>query len=157
VIVQLPAPAGFSWSPGRAEDGAALAEIRAVVLRPSLERLGRFDEVRVRQRFLSSYVAEATRVLRGPDGVAGSLALRPADGGTWIEHFYLHPSLQGRGIGAGVLTAVTCAADLSATTLHVDVLRGSDARRLYERHRFVLDHEDLVDVYLRRLPAPVAA
>lgn len=106
----------------------------------------------MRQRFLSSYVAEGTRVLRGPLGVAGCLALRPANGATWVEHFYLHPSLQGRGLGSAALSAITSAADLSATTLHLDVLQGSDARRLYERHGFVLDHEDAVDVYLRRRP-----
>lgn len=123
------------------------------MLRASLERVGRFDDVRVRQRFLASYVPGDTHVLHGARGVVGSLALREAAAGTWIEHVYLHPSLQGRGWGSAILRVVTSAADLTGTTLRLDVLQGSEARRLYERHGFALDHEDAVDVYLQRPPA----
>ena len=38
----------------------------------------------------------------------------------------------------------------------LNVLRGSPARHLYERHGFVLDHEDLVDVYLEAPPLAAA-
>ena len=153
MIVELPPPSPLVWSAGRSGDGPPLAELRAVALRASLERVGRFDDVRVRQRFLASYAPADTHVLRGAGGVVGSLALRTTAAGRWIEHFYLHPSLQGRGLGSAVLHAVTSAADRTATTLHLDVLRGSDARRLYERHGFSFDHEDAVDIYLRRPPA----
>src|ERR1700758_1262037 len=46
-----------NWSLRAAVDSDALwiAELRALVLRPDLERLGRFDAVRVRQRFLSAF------------------------------------------------------------------------------------------------------
>jgi GNAT superfamily N-acetyltransferase len=150
----LPSDAPVTWRSARAEDGAVLAELRAVVLRPSLERLDRYDDDRVRHRFLSTWAPERTGVLDGPSGAVGSLALRPADDGLWLEHFYLAPDLQGRGLGTRVLRAVTAHADRSGTVLRLDVLRGSDARRLYERHGFVLDHEDPVDVFLRRDPAP---
>jgi GNAT superfamily N-acetyltransferase len=122
-------------------------------MRESLERLGRYDDRRVRERFLSAFAPEHTYALEADRSVVGSIALRPAPEGTWIEHFYLHPSLQGNGIGSGVLRAITSAADGSAMTLWLDVLQRSEARRLYERHGFELDHEDPVDVYLRRLPA----
>ena len=151
-MVHLPAPAPFIWSTARPEDGPAIAELRADVLRPSLEQLGRYDEVRVRQYFLSAFVPEHTYVLRTTQGVAGTIALRATQAGTWIEHFYLHRTLQGRGLGTAMLQAITIAADDTATTLRLNVLQGSDARRLYERHGFVLDREDPVDVYLHRPP-----
>jgi hypothetical protein len=47
------------------EDAAWMAELRAVVMRPDLERLGRWDPVRVRQRFLTAYAPEHTSVLQG--------------------------------------------------------------------------------------------
>ena len=47
VIVHLPAPTPLAWTPARAEDGPHIAELRAEVLRASLERLGRYDDVRV--------------------------------------------------------------------------------------------------------------
>ena len=156
MLVDLPAPPPLAWSPARPAHGPALADLRAEVLRPSLERLGRYDDARVRTFFLTRFVPAGTRVLTGPDGLAGSLALRPADDGVWIEHFYLHAAVQGRGLGTRVLRAVTAAADASGTTLRLDVLQRSDARRLYERHGFTLDHEDAVDAYLvRPAVAPV--
>jgi hypothetical protein len=36
-------------------DAPWIAELRAVVLRADLERLGRFDSIRVRQRFLAAF------------------------------------------------------------------------------------------------------
>ncbi|WP_211298588.1 GNAT family N-acetyltransferase [Kineococcus rhizosphaerae] len=154
MLVTLPPSPPLTWSPARPEDGPALAELRATVLRPSLERLGRYDDVRVRERFLSGFAPERTQVLRGPAGPVGSLALRPAPDGVWLEHFYLDVPVQGRGVGTAALSAVTRAADASGTTVRLDVLQRSDARRLYERHGFVLDHEDPVDVFLVRAPRP---
>ncbi|MFD9636243.1 N-acetyltransferase, partial [Streptomyces violascens] len=39
-------------------DVEPIVELRAVVMRPDLERLGRFDEHRVRQRFRDAFVPE---------------------------------------------------------------------------------------------------
>jgi hypothetical protein len=43
-----------------AADMEAIAELRAVVLRADLERLGRYDEHRVRQRLRDGFVPEHT-------------------------------------------------------------------------------------------------
>jgi hypothetical protein len=34
----------------------------------------------------------------------------------------------------------------------LDVLQGSAARRLYERHGFVVESEDAIDVFMVRVP-----
>ncbi|MDF2444057.1 MAG: hypothetical protein JWR01_2260 [Subtercola sp.] len=145
-------------------DAHWMAELRAVVMRPDLERLGRFDAHRVRQRFLDAFVPEHTRVIQSPDhtrhiqsGVRelGLVALRPEQDALWIEHFYLAPTHQGRGIGADVLAQIMCEGD-GTRPFRLNVLQGSPARRLYERHGFVLDHEDAVDVYLEAPPRPSA-
>lgn len=83
--------------------------------------------MRVRARFLSGFAPEGTQVLRVPDGLVRSLALRPAPDGVWVEHFYLNAALQGCGVGTGVLSAVTGAADATGTTLRLDVLQRSAA------------------------------
>ena len=152
MIVSLPAPHPLGWSLARPGDGAAIAELRAAVLRDALEQLDRYDDLRVREYFLSAFMPEHTRVLRTPDGIVGSIALRPAPDGTWIEHFYLHHDLQGSGLGTAVLLAITSTADAAATTLRLNVLQRSQARRLYERHGFAFDREDSTDVYLVRSP-----
>ncbi|QNP71368.1 GNAT family N-acetyltransferase [Streptomyces roseirectus] len=141
----------WTTRPATPADLEPLVDIRAIVMRPDLERLGRYDEHRVRQRLRDAYDPAHTRVIEVDGEIAGCVALRPASDGDWLEHFYLVPGLHGRGIGGGVLTETLARTD---RTVHLNVLQGSPARRLYERHGFVLDHEDAVDVYLtRRVPA----
>lgn len=128
--------------------------MRAVVMRPDLERLGRFDPVRVRQRFLDAFEPQLTRVIVVEGVDVGTIAVRPAVGAVWIEHFYLAPEWQGRGVGGAVLGATLAEArgDASRAPYRLNVLRGSAARRLYERHGFVVESEDEVDVFMKRLP-----
>ncbi|ANY05573.1 GNAT family N-acetyltransferase [Pseudonocardia sp. HH130630-07] len=134
--------------PGEPGDAGWLAELRAVVLRADLERLGRFDPVRVRQRFRSGFVPAHTRIVL-VDGVdAGSVAVRPETGARWIEHFYLAPALQGRGIGGEVLRGVL--RDVDPRPFRLNVLQGSRARVLYDRHGFVVTAEDEIDVFMER-------
>lgn len=124
-----------------------MAELRAVVLRPDLERLGRFDPDRVRTRFLDAYVPAHTRVVEVAGRDVGLVALRPESDAQWVEHFYLHPSQQGHGIGGAVLGTVLRDAP-DTTPFRLNVLQGSPARRLYERHGFVLDTQDDIDIWM---------
>ena len=134
--------------PGTGADREWLAELRAEVLRADLERLGRYDPVRVRQRFRDAFRPEHTRVIVVDAASRGSIAVRPEADAQWIEHFYLAPALQGQGVGREVLTWVLAAAD--ARPFRLNVLRGSQARRLYERHGFTVDSQDAVDVFMSR-------
>ncbi|GGS13951.1 GNAT family N-acetyltransferase [Streptomyces parvus] len=136
------------------EDVEPIAQLRAVVMRPDLERLGRYDEHRVRQRLRDAYAPEHTSVIEAAGSFAGCVARRPAEDGWWLEHFYLSPALQGRGIGSAVLRGVLDRADAERQPVRLDVLQGSPARRLYERHGFTLEREDAVDVFLVRNPTP---
>ncbi|MFE9728387.1 GNAT family N-acetyltransferase [Streptomyces sp. NPDC005794] len=143
-----------AWSlrPAAPDDIEAMAEIRAVVMRPDLERLGRYDEHRVRQRLRDAYAPEHTSVVEVDGAVAGCVALRPSGDGWCLEHFYLTPELQGRGIGTAVLTRLLARTDADGLPVRLNVLQGSAARRLYERHGFVLEREDAVDVFMVRAP-----
>jgi len=130
-----------------------LAELRATVLRPDLERLGRYDPHRVRQRLRDSFSPAFTSIVLVDGGLAGSVTVRPhGEGRQLLEHFYLAPALQGRGLGSAVLATVLKRTDSRNHTVGLDVLRGSAARRLYERHGFVVEAEDPVDVFLVRAP-----
>ncbi|MFK4114571.1 GNAT family N-acetyltransferase [Microbacterium sp. NPDC006705] len=82
---------------------------------------------------------------------AGCLTTRSDDATRWIEHFYLPASLQGRGIGSAVLQSAIIEPYDGPTRLNV--LQGSAARRLYQRHGFALDSEDDVDVWLTPRPS----
>ncbi|MDR6200193.1 GNAT superfamily N-acetyltransferase [Microbacterium sp. SORGH_AS428] len=144
----------MSWSlrASTPDDAAWIAELRAEVMRPDLERLDRYDPVYVRQRFLRAFDPAFTRVIVVDDQDAGSIAVRPASDGVWVEHFYLATAYQGRGIGSQVL-ALVLEEHTGDTAFRLNVLQGSPARRLYERHGFVLYHEDEIDAFLQRAPA----
>lgn len=128
-----------------------MAELRAVVMRPDLERLGRYDPVRVRRRFLDAFRPEHTSVIVHGGSDIGLFAVRPEQRDRWFEHLYLASEHQGRGIGSEVV-AHAVGADDDPRPFRLNVLQGSAARRLYERHGFVVEREDAVDVWMVRHP-----
>jgi GNAT superfamily N-acetyltransferase len=134
-------------------DVEPLVELRAVVMRPDLERLGRYDEHRVRQRLRDAFRPEHTSVIEVDGELAGCVALRPAEDRQWLEHFYLDPRHQGRGLGSAVLRTLLAGTDTQGVAVGLNVLQGSAARRLYERHGFVMESEDPVDVFMVRTPS----
>ncbi|MET9831869.1 GNAT family N-acetyltransferase [Streptomyces sp. NPDC006385] len=147
--------ADWELRPASAADVEAVAELRAVVLRADLERLGRYDERRVRQRLRDGFEPAHTWVIEVGGTFAGSVALRPAEDAHWLEHLYLAPRLQGGGIGSGVLRELLERCDRGGALVRLNVLQGSPARRLYERHGFTVETEDPVDVFMVRRPRPV--
>lgn len=135
-------------------DVEVIAELRAAVMRPDLERLGRFDEHRVRQRLRDSFSPQHTSIIEVDGAFAGCVTLRPADDGLLLEHFYLAAAVQGRGLGSAVLRELLARADGDRVPVRLNVLQGSAARRLYARHGFVVEDEDPIDVYMVRRPDP---
>lgn len=142
-------PVSFALRQALTSDIDWMAELRAEVMADDLRRLGRFDPVRVRERFRAGFDTAHTWVVLVDGTEVGLVAARPADDGTWIEHFYLASHVQGAGLGGAVLMEVLGRPD-GPRPFRLNVLQGSPARRLYERHGFVLDHEDSIDVFLVR-------
>jgi ribosomal protein S18 acetylase RimI-like enzyme len=144
----------MEWALRSAEaaDVEAIAELRATVMRPDLERLGRFDEHRVRQRLRDSLSSQHTSVIVADGAFAGCVTVRPAEDGLWLEHLYLAPGLQGRGLGSAVLRTLLKRIDAEGVLVRLNVLQGSAARRLYERHGFTVEVQDPIDLYMVRRP-----
>ncbi|MFI8915552.1 GNAT family N-acetyltransferase [Streptomyces sp. NPDC053513] len=138
--------------PGRAEDVEPMAELRAEVMREDLVRLGRYDEHRVRRRFRDGFSPAHTSVIELDGALVGCVTVRPyEDGeGLYLEHFYLAPEAQGRGLGTAVLRGLLDRADEAGVPVRLVVLQGSAARRLYEREGFRPESEDPVDVLMVR-------
>jgi GNAT superfamily N-acetyltransferase len=136
------------------EDFEALLALRQLAMRESLERLGRFDEQRSRERFRASFVPSCTRHVLVADGRVGFVAVRPTSEGLRLDHLYVLPAAQGHGVGGQVLAGVIADADARRLALFVTALRDSDANRFYQRHGFTLVNEDEWDRHYRRLPSP---
>ncbi|MFB7588428.1 GNAT family N-acetyltransferase [Streptomyces sp. NPDC056169] len=142
----------LNWSlrPGTAEDVEPVAELRAVVMRDDLVRLGRYDEHRVRQRLRDGFSPAYTSVIEVGGAFAGCVTLRPygegdgtgAESGVYLEHFYLAPEVQGRGLGTAVLRGLLDRTDAEGIAVRLVVLKGSAARRLYEREGFTVESEE---------------
>ncbi|WP_377266937.1 GNAT family N-acetyltransferase [Peterkaempfera sp. SMS 1(5)a] len=135
-----------------AEDVEVIVELRATVMRADLERLGRYDGHRVRQRLRDSFSTQYTSIIEIGRELAGCVTVRPAEGRQWLEHFYLAPHHQGRGLGSAVLRTVLERSDAQGLAVGLNVLQGSAARRLYERHGFVVEDQDPIDVFMVRPP-----
>ena len=128
--------------------------IRIAAMRESLERVGRFDPQRASDRFLAGFEPALTRHVLADGERVGVVVVRPCDDGLLLDHLYLLPVAQGRGIGAAVLADVLARADASRLAVRVSALRGSDANRFYERHGFVLLEMGEWDNHYRREPRP---
>lgn len=140
-------PPVWSLRPSLPSDASWIAELRAQVMRPDLERLGRWDPVHVRERFVTGFHPAHTFVIEVEASAVGVIAVRPESDEKWIEHFYLAPEYQGQGLGGAVLRQVLMAQH-DHRPFRLNVLQGSPARRLYERNGFVHEHEDSIDVFL---------
>lgn len=140
----------FEFEPAAADDAEALVALRIAAMRPSLERIGRFDPQRARERFLADYVAADTRHVRAGDERVGAVVLRREAGHPRLAHLYLQPSSQGAGLGSAVMAALLAQADALRLPVHVDALRDSDANRFYRRHGFFCVGESDWDVHYVR-------
>jgi GNAT superfamily N-acetyltransferase len=143
-------PAALTFSAAAGSDAEALVALRILAMRESLERIGRFNPVRVRERFLSTFSAEHTRHILVDGERAGFVVVKPDDEALLLDHLYIDPRFQNRGIGAAVLATVFAEADATRSPLRVGALRGSDSNRFYLRHGFQLVKEDEWDNYYIR-------
>ncbi len=140
----------FAFAPAAEADFERLLALRLLVMRAHLERIGRFDPARARQRFRDGYAPIHTRLILVAGELAGCIALIPDESGRELTNFYLYPGHQGAGLGSAVMAGVTAEADASQSLLHLQVLKQSPAVRLYERHGFRHTHDDEWDRYLSR-------
>jgi GNAT superfamily N-acetyltransferase len=133
-------------------DADTLVAIRIAAMRESLERIGRFDPQRARERFLASFEPALCRFIE-VDGVqSGFILIRPEEDHWLLDHFYILPRYQGKGIGTAVLLAVIADADRQRMPIRLGALRNSDSNRFYQRYGFIPTDEAEWDIYYVRQP-----
>ncbi|WP_322014265.1 GNAT family N-acetyltransferase [Paraburkholderia sp. J12] len=142
----------ITFLPTTHDDAEALVNIRINAMRESLERIGRFDRQRARERFLAAFDPAWCRFIAVEGERVGFVAAKPDDEHLALEHLYIVPEHQGRGIGSIVLDAVFADADSQAMPVKVGALRESDSNRFYRRHGFTQTGEGEWDIYYVRAP-----
>jgi GNAT superfamily N-acetyltransferase len=139
------------------EDADALVALRIAAMRESLERMGRFDPARARERFMAGFAPQHTQHILQAGERIGFYVFKPAQAGLSLDHLYIQPGHQGHGVGAAVLAHVFAQADAQGLPVHVGALRGSDSNRFYLRHGFALVEQGEFDNYYVRAASTGAA
>lgn len=129
------------------QDAQILAEIRALAMKPSLVALGRFDESRVRNRFLETFIPQDTITLTFEGELLGFYVLRTRTDHIWLDHLYIKPEYQNKQLGKKALIRVINLAKEKGLALRLGALRGSLSNRFYQNNGFVQTHEDEFDLY----------
>ncbi|WP_233236435.1 GNAT family N-acetyltransferase [Bordetella sp. LUAb4] len=131
-------------------DLEALADLRAAAMRDSLERVGRYDPQRARQRLRDGWAPEHTWSIEVEGSRAGFYTLRPVDGGLKLDHLYILPASQNLGLGSRVMQRIAAQADEAGLAVHLGALRDSPSNAFYQRHGYVKTGEDPWDIYYVR-------
>ena len=144
----------LALAPANEDDFEALLSLRMAAMRQSLQRLGRFDPQRARERLSRALEPAHTRhILLGGVRVGFVVLLPMPDAGPphlVLDHLYIAPQAQGQGVGSWVMAQVLDEADRRGLPLRVTALRLSDANRFYQRHGFELQHETEWDLHYLR-------
>ena len=133
-----------------------LVAIRIAAMRESLERLGRFDPERARERLRQTFVPEHTRLILFSGESVGFYTFRPVAEGLRLDHLYVQPEFQKRGIGSQVMKRLLADADRQGVPVTVGALKESAANRFYQRHGFVQTGKGEWDIYYTRAPQRLA-
>ena len=141
---------GVSLTSAELSDAEDLVALRIEAMRESLEHIGRFDPIRARERFLSGFSAEHTRHIETMGQRVGFVVVKAQSDSVLLDHLYIHPTSQGKGIGATVLIRVIEEAKAQGLSVRVGALRGSDSNRFYVRHGFQLVEQSEFDNYYIR-------
>lgn len=142
----------ISYEAAMLDDLDALVALRIEAMRESLERIGRFDPARARERFTSSFDPACTRHIVANGQRVGFIVVKQAAEGLLLDHLYLYPGQQGQGIGGRVLVDLFADADARHLPIHVGALRESASNAFYLRHGFHPIGESEWDIYYRRDP-----
>ena len=146
-------PSKWHLQPVQPQDFEAMLAIRIEALRPSLERLGRFDPVRARERFAAGFTPAHMRHIEVDSVRVGFITLRPDDGvlplSLKLDHLYLKTHAQGAGAGTWALNWAKAQAAAAQRDISLSALKQSDANRFYVRHGFVLVGQSEFDLDYR--------
>lgn len=142
----------FTLQGATADDFEALLALRLRAMRQSLTQLGRYDEQRARDRLAADFAPAFTQHILVEGERVGFIVLKRLSHVMRLDHFYIEPMAQRRGIGSQVMNWVCAQADEMLLPVELCALKGSDANRFYLRHGFAMTGEGEWDYDYLRMP-----
>jgi GNAT superfamily N-acetyltransferase len=138
----------LSLQPVVAGDFEDMLALRIDAMRSSLERVGRFDLARSRERLSAGFFPRYMQHILLDGERVGFFTLKPeGEAALRLDHLYLRSSASGQGIGSWVLRQVLARASERGLAVKLTALKESDANRFYLRHGFALQGEEGVDLH----------
>ncbi len=128
-------------------DGNELAELRASSMKPSLIALGRFDETRVRRRFLKTFEPGDTYKVVENGELLGFYVVREKEDHYFLDHLYIKVEHQNKKLGKAIIKAVVEVAKSKNLPVRLGALRGSRANDFYIKNGFKKTHDGEFDIY----------
>jgi GNAT superfamily N-acetyltransferase len=141
-VIAAPGALPLALGPASEDDFDALLSLRMAALRESLQRLGRFDPQRARERLSRAFEPAHTRHILVDGERVGFVVLLPRGDHLVLDQLYIAPQAQGQGVGSWVMCQVLADADRLRLPVRVAALQLGDANRFYLRHGFEPQHED---------------
>lgn len=127
--------------PVKATDFDDMVALRIEALRDSLERLGRYDPTRARERLADGFAPQYMHHIEVNEERVGFVTLRPDEctepPSLRLHHLYIRPGVQSKGTGAWVLDWAKAEATKVGCDITLSALKLSDANRFYRGHGFV--------------------
>ena len=118
-------------------------------MRPHVERLFGWDDASRAERFRSEFSLDGASVIRrGNEDVGWLQVLEDADS-IYLRQLFILPEFQNRGVGTAVLTRLQAAWSSGKAPVTLGLLKGSPARRFYERHGFKVVRDEAHRTVLR--------
>jgi len=153
-----PGTAPLALAPVSDDDFETMLSLRMAAMHESLQRLGRFDPQRARERLSRAFEPAHSRHILLDGERVGFVVLLPVPAAApdhfVLDHLYVAPQAQGQGVGSWVMGQLLAEADRLGLPVRVTALKQSDANRFYVRHGFELQHTSEWDLhYLRPAPA----
>ena len=133
-------------------DGDLLADLRVRAMKESLEAVGRFDPIRAKSRFLDNFDPLLTREVLLNDERVGFVVVKEVENHLYLDHLYIDPQHQSKGIGAAVLKQVFDIADASKKAIKLGALKESRSNDFYKSQGFVFTESSEWDNYYIRQP-----
>jgi len=133
-------------------DGDLLADLRVRAMKDSLEAVGRFDPIRAKNRFLDNFDPLFTQEILLNNERVGFVVVKEMDDHFYLDHLYIDPQHQSKGVGAAVLKQLIAIADDTKKTIKLGALKESRSNDFYKSHGFVLTESSEWDNYYIRLP-----
>jgi ribosomal protein S18 acetylase RimI-like enzyme len=110
--------------------------------KPLLIALGRWDEERVRARFVEDFTPERAQMLHADGAEIGWIQVTDNGEGLHLDQLHLIEGYRNRGIGTRLIQALLDRGRRSGKWVGLNVIRGNPAIRLYQRLGFALIGEE---------------